>query len=758
MQSLARRPAENPGSDPSERRPSGRGRWLRVLFAGGILAAFLAAWPDRQARQDGDARQGDPPAIEEPRDRSARLPAAGGESRTASFFLQVLDGSSGAPLGASRLLLITSDGEIREARGDHSGTVRLPASEGEPLYCLVEGPSPSEYSARLLVSSRRSGWKAADVLQVPLVPLGSIEIHLTDEAGIPVEGIPIGILSEQPSREGSFSTLVPSSASAIEEELRADLLSLLTVPRRTDPAPSLFQTILALSERPGGTAALAGLVERADKRIAEGGVSAVQAEITLPVPAQQITGADGVVRFLGLPATFLYRWSAPVQQRVRMVPPYEIPSVEYSPQGYPRKRSTVSDRMQISGLISLEDELHRRIEATAWRRTSIRGAFLLSPDAPRPDLRVKLSRVYPHRDSGGQSLVQVAATQADRLGRFAFEGIEPGLYEVSASWQEPRHVFRLARRQILLEAGMDYDLGFLTPASGVSCQMEVRLVAEGKPLDPEKVLTAPTLAHGLQVEVHSLSSVPESPERIWERFNVPIGTPFTILGLVPGEYQVVTGPGRNPVECRTGYQFLEQTLEKRIFLDPSSSLVLEFPVLRTFRVPLIARPAGSARPPSLQAFIASEQSRTCTRVELERSGADRYEGEVWLPAGVHRLLILGANGTGEDDAGNSAGAGFTEFVADDAGSPVTVNLQETRAFPLLVLEENGEPAAHAVLALVHHRLYQGRGRTTPNWILRTDGEGRATVPGVQDGWLLVEFSGRGEVQVQGQEGLLRLRD
>ena len=758
MQSLARRPAKGAGSDPSGERPSGRGRWLRVLFTGGILAAFLATWPDRQARQDGDAGQGDQPAIEEPRDRSARLPEAGEESRTASFFFQVLDGSSGAPLGASRLLLITSDGEIRESRSDLSGTARLPATEGEPLYCLVQGPRPSEYSARLLVSSRRSGWKTGDVLQIPLAPLGSIEIRLTDEAGIPVQGIPIGIIPEQPSREAAFGALAPSSSSAIEEELQADLLSLLAVHRRPAPLPSLSQAILALSRQPGGTAALTALVERADKRIAEEGVSAVQAEITPPIPPQGITDAEGVTRFLGLPATTLYRWSVPVQQRVRMVPPYEIPSVEYSPQGYPRKKITVSDHMQVSGLISLGDVLHRKIEATAWRLTSIRGAFPISPGAPLPDLRVKLSRVYPHRDSGGQSLVQVAAAQADRLGRFAFEGIEPGLYEVSASWQEPLHVFHLARRQILLEAGMDYDLGLLTPAPGVSCQMEVRLVAEGQPLDPEKVLTAPTLAHGLQIEVHSLSSPPGSPERIWERFNVPIGTPFSVLGLVPGEYQVVAGTGRSPVECRTGYRFLEQTLEKRIFLGPSSSIVLEFPVLPTFRVPLIARPAGSARPASLQAFIASEQSRTGARVELERAGADRYEGEVWLPAGVHRLLILGANGTGEDDAGDSAGAVFTEFVADDAGSPVTVNLQAAREYPLLVLEENGEPAAHAVLALVHHRLYQGRGRTTPNWILRTDSEGRATVPGVQDGWLLMEFSGRGEVQVQGQEGLLRLQD
>lgn len=189
----------------------------------------------------------------------------------------------------------------------------------------------------------------------------------------------------------------------------------------------------------------------------------------------------------------------------------------------PRKKQEAITKLAEGNVTIIAGE-HKTLDLRETKGARIEGLFVMGEEESEGAFVLLLS--------GEEFKQQVGMQQTDDLGKFAFEGIGPGKYRVTAAGSAGR----IARAECEVKEGDSVvTVRLETPVGSIVGRI---LGADGKPAKDGRVLAAPR--EGGKGQARSL---PELMEQLAGFGEADEDGRFRLIGLVPGEYRVLGALG-----------------------------------------------------------------------------------------------------------------------------------------------------------------------------------------------------------------------
>jgi hypothetical protein len=485
------------------------GAWLASVAWRHTGATEAAVPPGAEERlaADGVAPESTPgPADADVRPN--RIPAAGPDD----VVVRCIDASSRAALSGVAVDAKRVGVEVAHTTTDTNGD--LAVSDTGVWTFVVDAPG------HFVCTTTLECVRGVNVIAVE--PCATLEVRLVRADGSPVPGVKLSLVPPlaPPRMWGDGWQQMLRGAFADRESRRRALEAWATSRAARGEDPS---------------APLPGLEEEdlwADPAIAD---------FVTEANCIRTTDDEGVAVWSRMPLASGYRWGVLSTHAVRVEPANELRRLESHLDGTITMRTDAP--LKLSGRIELAPGVTKRITAGALANGSVTGTIDFHGATAR-DAHVRL--LDAHAPDGARPDVlerQVAADLSlSDAGRFLFEGVAPGLELVRAFWWTEDWRVHTAAVEFELAEGEVKDLGRIVEREGSSLTLRARLCdAQGRDVPLADVFEdeLPTLTLLVGVSANSRRAT----DRFWESFEVPVGRPFTVLGVQPGYLMLQASPG-----------------------------------------------------------------------------------------------------------------------------------------------------------------------------------------------------------------------
>lgn len=664
--------------------------------------------PDDRARIDADGAPNERDTVDSD------------EAPTGSpLTLRFVGSTTGEGLPRPRVTLLGCGPTDQHHTGDEAGVVRCTVPEELRSGGVIAIASADDHCRRLLALH-----PSPTETVVALMPAGSLEIRLLDEAGGPVEGVEVQLLP--PARDGlawpETWTMFSGRWFRFGPKETADWA------RARFSRSGLVAATEARFARSAPGALDLELEGRFDRTF-----DGVFRDALDPEAWSRKTDAEGIARWSGLPAVDGYQWALRTGTALSFEPP--APARSSSNGGGRIVIDSTGPATDVSGPFEVPAGGEVRLTGTVARRTGVTGSIPLDDPTSSSEYVVTLfHRSDPHETRTQRyaptTLEEQEPTTAE--GTFLFEGIQPGEKLVQAWWRDANGSVRFAGTEFHLPEGVLLDLGPIAATRGVGIDVQVRLVdPAGTELDPGEYFDLDQ-GGAIDLTITALDAAPSGSFSIGEILPVQIGEHQRIEGLPPGEYWISLGwIMSSPMQLRNDTRF---ELPDGVFIDllETSSITLDLRATQVVAQTIDAVFPGNVEPVRCEAYLyRPEQERRITVDLRVQSGNESSRGTLQVEAGTYDVLVHSQ--TLEESPRTGSWVAALSEVTIEAGTLV-VHMEPGATLQGVALESDGTPIADRVLRFTgHEQPPESRPQGPWTHMVRTGSQGEFTLVGLEPG-------------------------
>lgn len=435
-----------------------------------------------------------------------------------------------------------------------------------------------------------------------------------------------------------------------------------------------------------------------------------------------------------------YRWSLESNHRVDMAPPFEVP--EWSE---PERGELVRNdgyRRNLSGAITIEAGRTSSYEVRVTPGAHVTGFF----GSFHPELHASV-RLFSVRKNPMRR-IQTARTRTDENDFFEFRDVEPGLQLIRGYSRRSDDSVVFGSVEFELQPGEERHLGEITPASGASIAVEIRLTDNGNSTLPVTRYSE-TSAPRVRLSIINRDPTGSTVAGANDILTVPVGAITTLHGIVDDTCTLFLNEhDLSPVRAGAHIDFGER-VELRSPFPSHVALPIRIIERRTVTLDL-AFPGFLERPLECEVRAVSTNGRIARSRIVPDGDSLSQRARLELPADSYRVLVFSSPHADSEESVYYRGR---LEVDSDAPVATTFALQPGCSIAGTVTGPDGEPLASRVV-FFRYEWWPGRAHT---YVTETDDDGRYVLHGLIPGETLRAHGSLPTIHL-GAAGTTQVRD
>ena len=457
--------------------------------------------------------------------------------------------------------------------------------------------------------------------------------------------------------------------------------------------------------------------------------------------SEQVSDAQGVVQWSGLPAATGYRWGLCSPLHAKLDPPHENVALTVTDRGVRVGEEPVP---LLSGQFAVVAEDLTEFSVSVERSASVFGSFALAAGSSRAQIKLyDLQGTESERGMIVNSYSQEAFAVSDGSGNFLFDNVRPGTKLLRAYWHQGERDFYFATHGLTLVPGEQHDTGLLECAQGstLNCDLQLR-DRDGEEIDAMQLFGQSDMRGVVVVDAFGGDAGVSSS--IYEMVGIRLGAAFRLHGLPAGEVAIRATP--EPSWPMAGSKERIQVHDQEVLhlstphrAKVELALRVDRLVQRQLRVrypasgslPLVELCMRSAGNPDIQSF----------RVKPPRSATVQEQVlDLWVHPERYKLLLHSVSAVA---AGGQGGASLfaqaeVDFRNNQPGREPVIELSTAASVRGRVVDQDGSPEGGRLLQWSPSDWVDERGRS---WVYRcrTASDGSFELRGLPPGASLVGY-------------------